>query len=65
MSTVPEAIQAAALGMRTLGISTITNLAAGLQGAPLSHEEVLAVGRRVRDDLAAWVRDLVAVTPLD
>ena len=63
MSTVPEAIQAAALGMKVLGISTITNLAAGLHGAPLSHEEVLEVGRRVTDDLTTWIRNLVAVTP--
>jgi purine-nucleoside phosphorylase len=63
MSTVPEAIQAAALGMKVLGITTITNLAAGLHGAPLTHEEVLEVGRRVTDALAAWVRALLAVTP--
>lgn len=63
MSTVPEAIQAAALGMKVLGISTITNLAAGLNAAPLTHEDVLEAGRRVQDDLTAWVRDLVAATP--
>ncbi|MDX1440660.1 MAG: purine-nucleoside phosphorylase [Rubricoccaceae bacterium] len=60
MSTVPEAIQAAALGMKVLGISTITNLAAGLQKASLNHEEVLEVGREVRDRLVALVRALVA-----
>ena len=60
MSTVPEAIQAAALGMKVLGISTITNLAAGLHGASLNHEEVLEVGREVRERLAAWVRAIVA-----
>jgi purine-nucleoside phosphorylase len=65
MSTVPEAIQAAALGMKVLGISTITNLAAGLQPAPIRHAEVLAIGREVNDELTAWVRDLVAVTPLE
>ena len=63
MSTAPEAIQAVALGMKVLGISTITNLAAGLHGTPLNHEEVLDVGRRVRQHLTAWVRDLVAATP--
>jgi purine-nucleoside phosphorylase len=63
MSTVPEAIQAAALGMKVLAISTITNLAAGLRPAPIRHDEVLAVGREVNDDLTGWVRDLVAVTP--
>lgn len=60
MSTVPEAIQAVALGMKVLGISTITNLAAGLQGSALNHEEVLEVGREVRDQLVALVRALVA-----
>lgn len=62
MSTVPEALQAAALGMPTLGISTITNLAAGLQGRPLDHSEVMEVGRMVRDRLATWVRAIVAET---
>ena len=60
MSTVPEAVQAAALGMPVLGISTITNRAAGLQGRPLDHSEVMEVGRMVRDRLAAWVRAIVA-----
>ena len=60
MSTVPEAIQAAALGMKVLGISTITNLAAGLHATSLNHEEVLEVGNEVREQLAAWVRALVA-----
>jgi len=60
MSTVPEAIQAAALGMKVLGISTITNLAAGLQGTSLNHEEVLEVGKDVREHLVAWIRAIVA-----
>ncbi|MEM1055584.1 MAG: purine-nucleoside phosphorylase [Bacteroidota bacterium] len=64
MSTVPEALQAAALGMPTLGISTITNLAAGLQGRPLDHSEVMEVGRMVRDRLATWVRAIVAEAAL-
>ncbi len=59
MSTVPEALQAAALGMRVLGISTITNPAAGLSTTPLNHEEVMEVGRSVRERLAAWVRGIV------
>jgi len=64
MSTVPEALQAAALGLPVLGISTITNPAAGLQDAPLDHTEVLEVGRQVRDRLAAWVRGIVAESRL-
>ncbi len=64
MSTVPEAIQAAALGLPVLGISTITNPAAGLQDVPLDHADVLEVGRQVRDRLAAWVRAIVAAAAL-
>lgn len=60
MSTVPEVVAARAAGMEVLGLSTITNRAAGLQAAPLSHAEVLEVGRRVRDRLVAllegWLR---------
>lgn len=44
MSTVPEAIVAVHGGMKVLGMSCITNLAAGLSGQPLSHKEVLEVG---------------------
>ncbi len=54
MSTVPEVIMARALNMEVLGISCITNRAAGLQEAPLSHEEVMRAG-------AAQVRSLASV----
>lgn len=64
MSTVPEALQAAALGLPVLGISTITNPAAGLQDTPLDHADVLEVGRNVRGRLATWVRGIVAETRL-
>ena len=40
MSTVPEAIAAAHCGIKTIGISLITNMAAGILDQPLSHEEV-------------------------
>lgn len=59
MSTVPEVIQAHALGMQVLGISTITNPAAGLGTEPLAHEDVLAVGQRVRTALEQLVRGVV------
>jgi purine-nucleoside phosphorylase len=56
MSTVPEVIVARARGMRCLGFSTITNLAAGISPAPLSHQEVLQVGREVGQALATIVK---------
>jgi purine-nucleoside phosphorylase len=59
MSTVPEVLVARALGVRCLGISCITNLAAGLGGERLTHEEVMEVGARVRDRLAALVRGVL------
>ena len=45
MSTVPEAIQARALGMEVAGFSCLTNWGAGLSAATLAHEDVTAVGR--------------------
>lgn len=56
MSTVPEVIVARAVGLRCVGISCVTNLAAGLGGERLSHDEVMEVGARVRDRLASLVR---------
>jgi len=45
MSTALEAIAAREAGMEVLGVSLVTNLAAGISGAPLDHAEVLATGR--------------------
>jgi purine-nucleoside phosphorylase len=59
MSTVPEVIVARARGMRCVGISTITNPAAGLGAQPLSHQEVLAVAELVKENLALLVRGIV------
>jgi purine-nucleoside phosphorylase len=57
MSTVLEAIQARALGMEVVGFSCLTNWAAGISGAPLSHEEVLETGKKAA---AEFVRLLSA-----
>jgi purine-nucleoside phosphorylase len=60
MSTVPEVIVARARGLKCLGFSTITNLAAGISPTVLSHEEVLEVGRQVGDALGSIVKGVVA-----
>ncbi len=62
MSTVPEAIAACSSGMKTLGISCITNMAAGKTGQRLSHEDVLATaslaGKSVSALIAAVIQEL-------
>ena len=60
MSTVPEVIAARARGMRVLGFSMITNLAAGLSAEEISHEDVLAMGREVAGDLAQLIEGVLA-----
>jgi purine-nucleoside phosphorylase len=59
MSTVPEVIVANHCGMQVLGISCITNMAAGILDQPLTHEEVLETGERVRLKFAALIRGII------
>jgi purine-nucleoside phosphorylase len=59
MSTVQETITARQMGIEVLGISCVTNLAAGLQAEPLSHEEVMETGRAVEKQLAGLLTRLV------
>lgn len=47
MSTVPEAIVACQMGVKTLGISLITNAAAGIEDTPINHADVMEMGHRV------------------
>jgi purine-nucleoside phosphorylase len=58
MSTVPETIVARHMGIEVLGISCVTNLAAGLGATPLNHEEVQETGRMVETRLAALLKRL-------
>ncbi len=60
MSTVPEVIAAVYLGMQVLGISCITNMAAGILAEPLTHSEVLATGKRVAPRFVAMLQDVLA-----
>lgn len=60
MSTVPEVIAANHLGMKCLGISTVTNMAAGITDQKINHDEVLSTGKSVRQQLVSL---LTAVIP--
>ena len=59
MSTVPEAIQARALGLRIVALSCLTNYGAGLSAKPLSHEEVMEVGRAAARELFALLENAI------
>jgi purine-nucleoside phosphorylase len=59
MSTVPEVIAARHMGIKVLGISCVTNMAAGVADQPISHEEVLAIGQRVKGQFAALLRAMI------
>jgi purine-nucleoside phosphorylase len=59
MSTVPEAIAARHMGMEVLGISCITNMAAGVLPQPLSHEEVMETAGRVRGAFISLIEGIL------
>jgi purine-nucleoside phosphorylase len=59
MSTALEAIAARQAGLEVLGLSLVTNLAAGVSATPLDHEEVLAAGRRAAPRLGALLAEVV------
>lgn len=63
MSTVPEAIVGAALGIRVLGFSLITNKAAGEGESKLDHQEVLDMGRKAGGRLEKLIRAFVRGLP--
>lgn len=60
MSTTLEAIAAREAGMEILGISLVTNLAAGLSGEPLNHEEVLEAGKAAASRMGGLLSQVVA-----
>jgi purine-nucleoside phosphorylase len=59
MSTVPEAIVARHMGIEVLGISCITNMAAGVLPQPLDHNEVMDTARRVRGQFIALLEQII------
>jgi purine-nucleoside phosphorylase len=60
MSTVHETIAARAAGAQVLGVSLVTNLAAGMTGLPLSHEEVLETGRQSAVRMGSLLAGVIA-----
>jgi purine-nucleoside phosphorylase len=62
MSTVPEAIVARHMGIEVLGVSCITNMAAGVFAEPLDHEEVMATTRRVKSQFIALLEGVIAAS---
>ena len=60
MSTVPEAIVARHMEMRVIGISCITNLAAGVSSRPIDHSQVMEIGESVRGQFTELLRRVIA-----
>ena len=63
MSTVPEVLVAVHSGIQVLGISCITNMAAGILDQPLSHTEVMETAKKVETRFKQLIRDITAQLP--
>jgi purine-nucleoside phosphorylase len=59
MSTVPEAIVARQMGMEVLAVSCVANRAAGLEGRPLAHHDVLSVAHQAAPRLVALLQGVI------
>jgi purine-nucleoside phosphorylase len=65
MSTVPEAIVARHMNMQVVGISCITNLAAGVSNEPIDHSQVMAIGQQVRGSFTTLLNRIVKRLSVD
>ncbi|MEZ3420341.1 MAG: purine-nucleoside phosphorylase [Eubacterium sp.] len=61
MSTVPEVVTAVHAGMNVLGISCITNMAAGILDQPLTHAEVMETGKAVEKKFSAYMKEIISL----
>lgn len=59
MSTVPEVITAGHMGLNVLGVSCITNMAAGILAQPLNHEEVMETAEKVREKFSLFIKSVL------
>lgn len=63
MSTVPEVTAAGHAGLRVLGISCISNMAAGVLDQPLTHSEVIETTDKVKEDFLQFVKEIIRTLP--
>jgi len=61
MSTVPESLVANHCGIKVLGISYISNMAAGILKQPLNHQEVIEIGKKIEKRLSSYIKEIVKV----
>ena len=59
MSTVPEVLTAVHCGIQVLGLSCVTNLAAGISKTKLTHQEVMEAGKLANEKFSILVREIV------